>query len=439
MTKKNEALRVVASGKGDVSFNAHPGPVLAIEQRVMNEAFVDYVNDVDDVSQIFNFDKYDKIRRSMQIDACGLLANRTITMMLASLGTGLRFKPTQVESAIVHALATTPRKVNSTKFSNKSYAKACTNVIMVVICHSRLLLSRNDIAYSHIEEAEQLKELKKFIAKLEGALGNTSRKLKKRASDCSSVAADVDTSGKKSRLLVKRCSDASSSGRLAVPEKNEEKVKLQAGLAVTEKNEEKVKLQAAAEALAKEPMPSSRGALKAMAIKKRPAGRSQCRTGTAPGLGEIKLILATSQSYILNLDTNDGKWKLVVAVTDVQCAQHKIAAETLFEMALAKRIDKEGLVAMRSTTISHLDAAGASQTAVQRKPAAEDASQEDDVEQDTTQEDDVEQDASRDEDAEQEHDGEDFVDSMGLFDDDAEGINPFETEDGNAVQNFFGF
>ena len=98
MTKKKEAVRIVACGTGEPQSPRaqHPGPVPEIVQSGVDDAFIEYVKGTADVGQIFAFDQYDSMRRSMQINAAGLLACRNFTKFLAKLGTGLRFKPARI-------------------------------------------------------------------------------------------------------------------------------------------------------------------------------------------------------------------------------------------------------------------------------------------------------------------------------------------------------
>ena len=97
--------RVVARGGLRRLGSKHPGVVPHVEQEVLNTAMLQYVSSVKEPSEIFNFSTYQDMRRSQQICATGLMDNERIIMCLAELNTGLRFKPLQLQDAILHSLA----------------------------------------------------------------------------------------------------------------------------------------------------------------------------------------------------------------------------------------------------------------------------------------------------------------------------------------------
>eukprot|EP00969_Alexandrium_andersonii_P324569 14341798-Alexandrium_andersonii.AAC.1 len=68
--------------------------------------------------------------------------------------------------------------------------------------------------------------------------------------------------------------------------------------------------------------------------------------GESPGLGLIKVIYATKQSYILQYSSATQKWPLVVACT---WPNHQEVAQKLFAFALEINVDKAGVVAKRDS------------------------------------------------------------------------------------------
>ena len=97
-----------------------------------------YVGSVHDDNAVWDFGRYQEKKRSQQLDAHGILSNRNLLERLAELGTGLRFRNAQMEAAINESMKLT-RKLNTTKFSNKHFAKACSNTIAIILCHARML------------------------------------------------------------------------------------------------------------------------------------------------------------------------------------------------------------------------------------------------------------------------------------------------------------
>ena len=110
----------------------------------------------------------------------------------------------------------------------------------------------------------------------------------------------------------------------------------------------------AAEAVAAAPLPAARGAVKQDIMLRRPAASARCNAAESKLLGQIKLVLATAQSYILQKKAN--KWSLVVSVTDKMTQRHAEVATKLFHVAQERKIDKEGLVAERLLLLRNLEA-----------------------------------------------------------------------------------
>ena len=112
----------------------------------------------------------------------------------------------------------------------------------------------------------------------------------------------------------------------------------------------------AADAIAAHSLPRARGAVAKLVRMKRPsaAPKALCRCEHSFRLGQIKLVHATSKSYILARG-DDGKWPLVVEVHEKKSQNHKEVARLLFEHAVKHPVDKDALVQLRQRFVRKVD------------------------------------------------------------------------------------
>ena len=80
--------------------NSHPGSFPACEQTEMEEAVQKMVDAEKDDKKVFDLGAYNKLTRSQQIDAQGILANTVVVLMWAMMGTGLRFLAKKLATAV---------------------------------------------------------------------------------------------------------------------------------------------------------------------------------------------------------------------------------------------------------------------------------------------------------------------------------------------------
>ena len=101
------------------------------------------------------------IFRTQQIVGEEIIKVVRIVTALALLGTGLRFKPTALQDAVLKIIKEKP-KLNNSKFAAKAYAKGVTSAIFTICCHARTLPSRLEKIKEQVETAKEKKALQKM-------------------------------------------------------------------------------------------------------------------------------------------------------------------------------------------------------------------------------------------------------------------------------------
>ena len=104
-----------------------------------------------------------------------------------------------------------------------------------------------------------------------------------------------------------------------------------------------VRLEAQADSVAAKPLPSGRGELKHLVLKK-PA-RALAPVRASPALGDLKMMLCSQKSYILQREEGSPKWQLVAE--SKKPLHHKIV-QHLFDYATSQRCTKADVVKLRN-------------------------------------------------------------------------------------------
>ena len=148
-----------------------------------------------------------------------------IVTALALLGTGLRFKPTALQDAVLKIIKEKP-KLNNSKFAAKAYAKGVTSAIFTICCHARTLPSRLEKIMEQVETAKEKKALQKMS---EMVLEKMKLKPKEKPAKKSLQrnATDESESSTKRKLTLKR-NPTDESQEPAKKKKNPEKKPMKA-------------------------------------------------------------------------------------------------------------------------------------------------------------------------------------------------------------------
>ena len=133
--------------------------------------------------------------------------------------------------------------------------------------------------------------------------------------------------------------------------------KLNEDMAVEDDGEEQVWWAAVGQALATPPKPVAKAKPEATptakAESKAPSLDAQSpeedsRHGQTPTMGRVKLVPATSQTYIVHQPVGEKKWPLVVAVSQMQSPRHFEIGQAIFKAMMSDNLNKAQAVAKRT-------------------------------------------------------------------------------------------
>ena len=87
-------------------------------------------------------------------------------LTLRGLGTGGRFKATQLEESLVCVMKSSATKLNRTSFDDSKFANAVVSKLMVLMAHSRYVLGRREKLAAQLSQ-DQIPEFIQFCKDLE--------------------------------------------------------------------------------------------------------------------------------------------------------------------------------------------------------------------------------------------------------------------------------
>ena len=127
---------------------------------------MEWASQIKNDDDVFSYGHYRLMRRSMQLDAWGLLEHEAMISKYCELKTGLRFKPLMIEDAIRQTIDDSSRNLNTSFLPSKTFARACVGPTTVTLCHARVLPGKLGIAIAQLTKKEQQNDIKALVEKI---------------------------------------------------------------------------------------------------------------------------------------------------------------------------------------------------------------------------------------------------------------------------------